>query len=47
MIRTTAKIENGDEIKHIVIEAPASEIQAAKQEVKEQWVKLGGTITWS
>lgn len=47
MIRTTAKIENGDEIKYITMEAPADEIQAAKQEIKEQWVELGGTITWS
>jgi len=46
MIRSTATVENGNEIKNITIVVAAEDIQAAKQEIKNNWVRTGGTITW-
>ena len=46
MIRTTATIENGNEMIEITIEGPAEEIQEMKQNVKQIWVRTGGTIIW-
>ena len=45
-MKTTATIENGNEIKTITIQAPAEKIQQAKQQIKDTWVRTGGTITW-
>jgi hypothetical protein len=44
--RMTAEIDNGGEIKTVTVKAEAGKVSDVKNEIKAEWLRLGGTITW-